>query len=82
MDAVLKQFVDEILLAMEVRDVTRKELADMLGVSKGRVSAILTGTHPNITLKTLSRIAEALEKDVHFSLSVSGSPPQPVRLAD
>ncbi|WKK20836.1 helix-turn-helix domain-containing protein [Streptomyces olivoreticuli] len=45
------------------RGMSRKELADRMGVSPGRVSQILSGDE-NLTLRSLAAVAEALEVGV------------------
>lgn len=58
---VMAVVVDMITSAMAENGMVHKDLADHLGVSQQRVSQILSGRY-NITVKTLSRIAEALNK--------------------
>ena len=40
-----------------------KELSEMLGMSPARVSQIFSSDGPNLTLKTIARIAHALGED-------------------
>ncbi len=47
---------------MEASGITNKELAERLGVTEGRVSQILSA-ETNPTIRTLGRIAGALERD-------------------
>ncbi|RLV01463.1 transcriptional regulator [Streptomyces griseocarneus] len=48
------------------RGMSRKDLAERMGVSPGRVSQILSGDE-NLTLRSLVAVAEAL--DVHMEIS-------------
>ncbi len=48
------------------RGMTRKDLADCLGVSPGRVSQILSGDE-NLTLRSLAAVAESLDARVEIS---------------
>ena len=48
--------------AMAVKGVSQGELADRLGVSPARVSQIVAGNGANLTLKTIGRIAHALDE--------------------
>ncbi|MEV8473889.1 helix-turn-helix transcriptional regulator [Streptomyces sp. NPDC051173] len=48
------------------RGMSRKELADRMGVSPGRVSQILSGDE-NLTLRSLAAVAEALDVSVEIS---------------
>jgi len=43
--------------------VSQKELAERLGVSAARVSQILSGDQANLTLRTIGKIAHALDQD-------------------
>lgn len=56
---------DTVAALLQSLGLTRTELADRLGVSKGRVSQILSGSE-NITLKTLAAMGWAL--GVRFDL--------------
>ncbi|MGW1072187.1 helix-turn-helix domain-containing protein [Streptomyces sp. NPDC002537] len=48
------------------RGMSRKELADRMGVSPGRVSQILSGDE-NLTLRSLAAVADALDVCVEVS---------------
>ena len=52
--------------AMMRNSVSQKQLAERLGVSTARISQILSAHGRNLTLKTLGRIANALEEDFEF----------------
>jgi len=52
--------------AMNRKGVTNKELSDRLGMSPARVSQIFSSNGPNLTLKTIARIAYALGEDFEF----------------
>jgi len=56
----------ELKRIMEQKGVTKKELAQRLGVSPAYVTKVLGGS--NITLKTVARILAALEADVSITL--------------
>ncbi|MGK5733566.1 helix-turn-helix domain-containing protein [Streptomyces sp. URMC 124] len=53
------------------RGMTRKDLADSMGVSPGRVSQILSGDE-NLTMRSLAAVADAL--DVKLEISFTESP--------
>ncbi|MFC5719708.1 helix-turn-helix domain-containing protein [Streptomyces gamaensis] len=53
------------------RGISRKELADSMGVSPGRVSQILSGDE-NLTLRSLAAVADAL--DVRMEISFHEHP--------
>lgn len=56
--------------AMNGNCITQKELASRLGISPARVSQYLSKDAANLTLKTISRIADALGEEFElFSLS-------------
>lgn len=46
--------------------VSQKELAERLGVSTARISQILSAHGRNLTMRTLGRIAFALQEDFEF----------------
>ncbi|ARZ69105.1 DNA-binding protein [Streptomyces albireticuli] len=48
--------------------MSRKDLADTMGVSPGRVSQILSGDE-NLTMRSLAAVAEALDLRVEISFS-------------
>jgi DNA-binding Xre family transcriptional regulator len=49
--------------AMNHKGVSNKELSARLGMSPARVSQIFSTSGPNLTLKTIARIAHALGED-------------------
>jgi DNA-binding Xre family transcriptional regulator len=53
----------QLSAAMQMRDVSRSDLADRLGTSRAYVTKLLDGQE-NMTLKTLVRVANALEMKV------------------
>lgn len=53
---------------MKEKGVSRKDLAERLGVSKARVSNIMNGS-PNLTLKTLASVAVALDSEVRVEIN-------------
>ena len=59
----IKWFMDE-------NKITNSQLADLLGVSRGRVTQILSGDE-NLTLRTLASVAAAL--DAHFEVRLVGN---------
>lgn len=52
--------------AMNRKGVTNKDLAEKLGMSPARVSQVFSSKGPNLTLKTIARIAHALGEDFEF----------------
>jgi transcriptional regulator with XRE-family HTH domain len=59
--------VDEITWFMREHKISRADLAHSMGVSPGRVSQILSGQE-NLTLRTLSTVANALGARVEVTL--------------
>ncbi|OOY27465.1 hypothetical protein BMI90_12715 [Thioclava sp. L04-15] len=49
--------------AMNRKGMSNRELADRLGMTPARVSQIFSSNGPNLTLKTIARIAHALGDD-------------------
>jgi transcriptional regulator with XRE-family HTH domain len=60
---------EQIHDAMKAKGVSRSELADRLGTSRAFITKLLSG-HENVTLKTLVRVANAL--DCSLEVSVRG----------
>lgn len=50
---------EDILILMEDKEISKKELADRLGKTKAYISQLLSGSK-NITLKTLSDVCHAI----------------------
>lgn len=48
--------------AMAAKGVSQRELAERLGVSAARVSQIVAGNGSNLTLRSVGRIAHALDE--------------------
>jgi transcriptional regulator with XRE-family HTH domain len=65
---LITQFTNEITWYMRERDLTRADLAHLMGVSPGRISQVLSGGE-NLTLRTLASLAAAL--DAHFEVELS-----------
>lgn len=57
----------EVQRQLDIQDMPQVSLAARMGVTEGRVSHVLTG-HRNISLRTLARMADALECDVNLRL--------------
>lgn len=64
---VMVVVVDMITMAMAEKGMIHKDLAELIGVSQQRISQILSARY-NITVKTLSRIAEALDLKLKIEL--------------
>lgn len=59
--------------ALDEEEVSRKQLAEALGVKSPRVSKILSG-EANLTLETLASVASALHREVVISLPKRSEP--------
>ena len=68
LDQLLLDLNAEMWAAMQSRDVSRSELAERLGTSRAYVTKLLDG-HENMTLKTLVRVANAMEMTVDVRLT-------------
>ena len=62
-----RDVITEVTWYMEENDITRRELADRLHITPGRVSQILSGGE-NLTLRTLAAVCGAL--DAHFDVEL------------
>ena len=71
-ETLIVEATEEVCRVMEGEDseggVTRKELADRLGRSKGFVTQLLSGER-NLTLRTLADLAFALDRRVEIRLA-------------
>lgn len=65
---LITQFTNEITWYMHERNLTRADLAGLMGVSPGRVSQVLSGGE-NLTLRTLAGLATALGAQFEVELS-------------
>ncbi|MFD8384848.1 helix-turn-helix domain-containing protein [Streptomyces sp. NPDC059679] len=72
-----RQATVEVAGMLGKRDMSRADLARLMGVSPGRVSQILSGDE-NLTLRSLAAVAEALELDVRISFAEPKAVPQDV----
>src|SRR5690349_15783710 len=67
MHTLVTQLTNEITFHMRECGISRADLAARMGVSPGRVSQILGGGE-NLTLRTLSALASALDARFDFEL--------------
>lgn len=77
-ETLILEVTEEVCRVMEGEDsesvVSRKQLADRLGRSKGFVTQILSGDR-NLTLRTLSDLAFALDRRITVRLEPIPGPP-------
>lgn len=71
LEEVILDITEEVCRAMEEKEIDRAELADKLGVSRAFISKLLNGT-PNLTIKTLMKIAVALDKELSIRMPPVG----------
>ncbi|MHB8376504.1 MAG: helix-turn-helix domain-containing protein [Dehalococcoidia bacterium] len=64
---LLLDLEEQIWAAMQAQGIARSELAERLGTSRAFVTKLLSG-HENLTLKTLVRVANALEIKVELRM--------------
>lgn len=67
LERLLFELAEDICRYMGEQGLTRAELASRLSCSRAYITKILNG-NPNVTLKTLLRIADALGRDVTINL--------------
>lgn len=53
---------------MTTRGISQSKLAEKLGMSPSRISQIFSEGGPNLTLKTIARVAAALDSDLELAL--------------
>ncbi|MES0490978.1 MAG: helix-turn-helix transcriptional regulator [Leptospirales bacterium] len=58
----------EVLELRKKRDLTQKELADIIGTSQPAIARLESGTYENISLSFLRKVASALgaETEIHL----------------
>ncbi|WP_018953620.1 helix-turn-helix domain-containing protein [Thioalkalivibrio sulfidiphilus] len=66
-ERLITQVTEAIWKEMEDAGVTKTELSDRMGTSKGYISQILSGSR-NMTLRTLADICFALGREANISL--------------
>ncbi|MDE3094454.1 MAG: helix-turn-helix transcriptional regulator [Chloroflexota bacterium] len=64
---LLLDLEEQICAAMQATSIARSELAERLGTSRAFVTKLLSG-HANLTLRTLVRVANALDVDIDLRL--------------
>lgn len=62
--------VEDLLRIMEKKGISRKELAQRMGVAPSRITSMLNGTN-NFTIETLVRAARAVDAELKQSLVLS-----------
>jgi len=63
-----EQVIGQVKAALDADRKSRADLARALGVSRARVSQILTGEDENFKLETIAKLATALDRDVALRL--------------
>lgn len=71
LEGLILDITEEMCRAMEEKGIDRAELADELGVSRAFVSKLLNGT-PNLTIKTLMKISNALGRELSIKMPPPG----------
>lgn len=66
LENILLDVGENIALFMEEKKLSRAQMAKRLGVSRAYVTKILNG-NPNLTIKTLLKLSDVLEKDLKIS---------------
>lgn len=61
------EFIEQVIVKMEENNISRSDLAKMIGVSKARITNILN-CNPNMTMKTMVQIAYYLNCDISFDV--------------
>jgi transcriptional regulator with XRE-family HTH domain len=67
--ALCKTFADNVLRLREERKLTQAQLAAASDLSRAVISEIETGAHPNVTLRSVRRIAAGLGTTIHELLT-------------
>jgi len=70
-EGVILEFTEKIVAKMEEKNISRSALAKKLGVSKAFISKLLNG-NPNLTIKSMMSIADALGCDLNLDIYPRG----------
>lgn len=65
-------FLGELQSAYQATGMTQKDIAERLGISEAYVSRCLRG-HKNMTVRTMSNIARAMDGRIDLSVTLLGS---------
>ena len=68
-----REMTSAVTWFMKEHKVTKRELADRLGVTPGRVSQILSGDE-NLTLRTFAAVCAVLDAHLEIDLVPNGRP--------
>lgn len=79
LEEVILDLTEQISIRMKEKRMTRAKLAELLGVTPAAVTKLLNG-NPNFTLKTLLKVAEALDLKFNASFSTLKSISKPMRV--
>jgi transcriptional regulator with XRE-family HTH domain len=77
LEEVILDLTEQISVRMKEKRMTRAKLAELLGVTPAAVTKLLNG-NPNFTLKTLLKVADALDLKFNASFSNLKSISKPV----
>ena len=77
LEEVILDLTEQISIRMKEKGMTRAKLAELLGVTPAAVTKLLNG-NPNFTLKTLLRVANALDLEFNVSFSTVKTIGKPV----
>lgn len=67
-ETIQNKIYNDLATFVEKENISQKELAKRLGVSKGRISQILNGDNLNFRIETLVKICMAIGKIPSFSM--------------
>ena len=71
LENLILDITEEVCRAMEEKGIGRAELAEKMGVSRAFISKLLNGT-PNLTIKTLMKIAVVLDREMSVRMPPAG----------
>ena len=74
-EALILDFTERIVAKMEEKGISRAELSRKLDVSKAFITKLLNG-YPNLTIKTMVSIADALESRLNLDIYPKGFRPK------
>jgi transcriptional regulator with XRE-family HTH domain len=80
LETIIIDLTEQISARMKEKGMTRVKLANVLGVTPAAVSKLLNG-NPNFTLKTLLKVANALQLEFNVSLGAKIATSKPALIS-
>jgi len=67
-ETIQNKIYNDLAQYIEIHDITNKQIGESLGLSKGRISQILSGANLNFRIDTLVKLCLTIDKIPDFNL--------------